>query len=1302
MNIFKKLGAAGLAVALTLAGQNAYARCIDPITNTVDTVADCLFANGGATDDCRVAIGIDMDGAGTPPADPKKIYCTDGAACDADGAVNGVCTFRVGVCLNVPNAGCDVDTVTASLIKKPSVKDGNDAIKRPRAAYNRFALNDALAGILPAAGQTCTDADLPVKVDLKSKDGLCSDTGDKCLSDLDCTTSDTDSCVPTVKKNKANVEVNVTDSVDDYSAKFKLNCDPAIGTFSNGAEAVVAAAPDLIGGPLAIGKLGDTVIRNGNLRAVVRKAGREHSFGILHGGQIIDADLVRSDPSEDRDSWGGWQPQINISSTQGTDTVAIDDNGSSAAHTAIVTSSGPDDLYDSIKGDVIILSNAPLNIPASAIDINLPVDVETHFILNPYSNAIQVATTVINNTGAALPYYMGDILIPDGQVEPFGPGQGYGETQLRNGAISGSGGQPLDYLAFQGRMDAAGVAYGVVFQPTNAASRSTLNIGCFTQSGFYACVTGQNLFDVLLKGPTIKPPGTFNIPASGERTNRRWFVVGSTVADVTKFRTQLFDEPKAALQGLVTSNGAPAANAHVALLNDNANFENPPNCPAATNCTNVFSSTLTDEHGFYRFVVPEGDYRVAVRKAGTPYEGSASTPPETAVVLSEKKTTLLDVALPGTAQLVVNADDQGGNPIAAKVSIVGVPVSPDPLNSENIGIVGFNFVGRYFGFDFEEKGDIFGLVDDRFTDHLTGTTGSFDLEPGTYHVVVSHGYEYDVYNTQITIAAGANPPVNAVVNKVVDTIGFASIDTHVHMIESLDSAVSNERRILSMIAEGVDFFANTDHDFMHDLTDDIAGMGATGLVANSPSTETTTSHYGHFNEWPQTVDPLQYDGGAEDWSFHLGEVNGLTYPSDGAYDRLPGEIFGDFNPVTQVIQINHFNSGTLGHFNSLGIDTEQVPPDSSNQIYRCVGGTSVGLPCQIKICLGGGNDGASCTLPGDCPGGTCGAGTTCTGGTCTATGLNLSSYLRMDPAVVNLFDDGFTALEVWIEAGRGQTELLLGENMGDWFNMLNQGIFKAGVADSDTHTNFIVQAGGPRTWVASSSDNPATISPAELAVNTNAMRGIGSNGPFMRVELENGTAQIASHAIGDSRTVVATAGALANNINVHIEAPTWAQYDTIDVYINSTPTCISEWTFFGLVNPSACDTVAPTMTFTKDDADPGTDPDEFTVSSILGVSGFGSRQVSDLSIPVTVAADSWVVVVVRGTDGVSAPLFPMQPQDLDDSVNATLADLTDSNGPLPWNLGELGALALAFSNPLWFDDPAGDNFCHGGTACPGM
>jgi hypothetical protein len=56
-----------------------------------------------------------------------------------------------------------------------------------------------------------------------------------------------------------------------------------------------------------------------------------------------------------------------------------------------------------------------------------------------------------------------------------------------------------------------------------------------------------------------------------------------------------------------------------------------------------------------------------------------------------------------------------------------------------------------------------------------------------------------------------------------------------------------------------------------------------------------------------------------------------------------------------------------------------------------------------------------------------------------------------------------------------------------------------------------------------------------------------------------------------------------------------------------------------------------------------------------------------------------VVVLVRGTDAVSEPLFPVVPNDLDEATNTTLADLKDGN------LGELGVPATAFANPVFID-----------------
>ena len=1315
MKSWRRLGCAGLAAfALAFGAQRVDAACIDTGDNTVDDPTQCLFATGGGTgDNCRIGISVDVTGTGGQPADPKKISCTDGdPACDEDGAIDGTCTFRVGACVNLPNAGCDTATISNAAVSKPSAKEFADALKKPTAAGNALALQAALDSLLPNTGQeACTDANIPVKVQLKQKDGKCSFDNAKCSSDQECTSAPTDSCVPNApKKNKVNVALVVTDAADDdYAAKFKLTCNP--GTTHPAEAFEITDSADLIGGPLAMGRVGDYMVRNGNVRAVIRDVGRQHSFMLLNGGEIIDADLVRKNPADDRDSWKGMQPQVNISSSQATDEVHVENSATNVdvSPVAIVESSGDDDLFDTIKGDVLILAAGPLSVPEAAVDHNLPVDLKTDIMLAPYSNTIQIATTVTNQSGSELKYFMGDFLNPGGQLEPFGPGQGYGETQIRNGGVGG--GQDLDFLAFQGQDDAAGLTYGVVFPGTGGNPFNGANhVGAFSSSGVYAWTWNQDLLGTLFAAPagppaTSKAPGGFVVPAGvgQSKTLRRWLVVGKTIADVTKARTELFLKAKSALQGVVTNpDGSPVANAHVTvILSGNSNVNNMGLCfgmSGSGNCKDIYSSTLTDEYGFYRFILPPDDYEVAVRKSGTPYPGGNATPTLIPVVTEEKKTTTQNFELPETGTLTVNVVDHNGNPIAAKVSVVGVPEAENPENEEYVGLSLFSELGFYFGYDFSEKGEVFGLVDAKFAD-TTGTTGTFDLEPGDYNVVVSHGYEYDVDSEVIQSQEGLGTVVNAVVNRVIDTSGFVSIDTHVHMINSPDSTITREARILSMIAEGVDFFANTDHDFTHSLSDEIAAMGAGSLIANAASSETTTSHYGHFNMWPTTVDTAQLTGGAVDWSAH--NDIGPGYPEDGFYDSTPAEIFADGAAFggTQVIQINHFNSGTLGHFNMLGIDTDANPPVSSNSVYRCVGGNNVGLPCKVNICVDGTNNGDICTLPGDCPLGTCTSfSNNCSagGGSCQLATPSLASLLRLPPSATNLYSNDFTALEVWIEASRGQTDILRSENMGDWFNLLNQGKFKAGVADSDTHSSISVQAGGPRTFVASATDDPALIDVEQLATNVNAMRAIGSNGPFMRVELDNHTTT-ASHALGDPRTISYLAGPDANDINIHIESPTWAEYDRIEIYMNSDPSCVAEWTFYGVVNPSKCATVTAQKTLNKALV---ADATHFTVSTTTGDSGFGQRLVTDVSVPVEITADTWVVVVVRGTDGVSHPLFPTQPQDLATAGNTTLAALTDGGTALPWNLGEQGQLALAYSNPLFFSNDATCTFSNGSAPCP--
>ena len=310
-------------------------------------------------------------------------------------------------------------------------------------------------------------------------------------------------------------------------------------------------------------------------------------------------------------------------------------------------------------------------------------------------------------------------------------------------------------------------------------------------------------------------------------------------------------------------------------------------------------------------------------------------------------------------------------------------------------------------------------------------------------------------------------------------------------------------------------------------------------------------------------------------------------------------------------QVNHVNSATLGFLTVAGIDTLRKPPQSF-------------------------------TPP---------------------------SLIRQDPNLANLFSDGFTALELWIEGSREQTEELLGPNLGDWFNLLNQGIIRTATSDSDTHHTALIQAGGPRNFVASSSDDPAQIDEMEIVNSVNQGRVIGSNAPFVRISIDGDNGESAGLALGQTNLVRATSGTVT--LNVRVQSPVWAEFDTVDVFVNTVPTAMPDKNIFGVEVPSYVP--APQLSLKL-----GRDFERSEVVVHPDIAG-AVRFEAQVTRALQVDRDAWVVVVVRGSDGVSKPLWPMNPQDLQVESNQTLDALTDGN------LGEGGQPAVAYTNPLFID-----------------
>jgi len=1142
---------------------------------------DCpIPGKGAAATECFAEI----DGAtlNDPASNPKNIRCTDGdPSCDADATANGACHFELAPCLaNVDPRfpSCATTDVTVYEVK-------NKPTSSPKYDPEFASLQAAANAVLPASGPVCGQAQtitVPLKAS-KTRFG----------------------------KGKKTIRIQARNSggVTDRD-RLRLLCEP--GGFGNpqagfSAARVITNEGELIDGPLARGRLGDFLLFNDEIQVVILAPGRvAHNAVGMYGGNIYDADIQRTSGPE-RDNFEALAPGINVESTANYTNVTILNDGSNG-QPAVIRATGVDDLLDKINPSSTVESFG-FAFPVTADDKDLSVDVQTDYILAPNTPYVRIETTLTNTAGAPIDFYFTEYTNGSGQVELFLPRYGFGEALVTTSSHPSTY-QPCtagtcdigNFIAWSGEDLGDGVSYGLI-HPYNGST-------AFNTSGVSIAAYGLDALLVLIGSA----PQNFHLAASGSPgdalTLTRWFAVGKgTVGDIVDIRNQIQGIPTGTLTGRVTMNGQPVENADVAVTAPVVAG------PLGSPSKNVVVHYRTDDNGEYRGTLPPNTYTVQAN-----YPGSLpATPASTTVGLTVGATATADFTLPLPAKMRVSVTDENGDPIAAKVQLVGFDGSPDPGNGQNIfGLININtgLYGQTSGGD----GLPFGIAFSEFAD-TTGETAEFEIEPGSYQLVVSHGPRYSVSTQNVTLTSGQTSTFAAQIARVVDTPGFISGDWHVHSINSADSEVTNEERVVTELAEGIDFFTPSDHELRVNFAPVIAAMGVGHLIGTAPSAEITTFDYGHFNSWPVTVDPGQLSGGSVD---HGGAppVPGTDFPSFGNYSLSPGEIIdaAHADPLANLIQINHMRS----HFaaDGLGIDTGVSPPQSTVS----------------------------------------------------------PASRRLDPGVTNHFDDGFDALEVWIgtDGRNGALNEFLGENAGDWFNLLNQGILRTGVTSSDTHQRRNTQIHA-RSYVASATSDPAALSadPETLAANVVAGRVIGTDGPFPIVTVEAAsTGQTAGHDLSLPTLISTIDGAV--DVTVTVKSPAWAEFDRIELYVNNAP------------EPDDHDSDLATPNRYRVCPDHAQNVVPMVVNDFPGIPGATHLEASHTFNLAGLTTDTWIVVMVRGTDGVSRPLFPVVPNSLNTGGNGSLAALTDGN------LGEGGMPALAYANPLYVDVDGG------GWTAPGL
>lgn len=275
---------------------------------------------------------------------------------------------------------------------------------------------------------------------------------------------------------------------------------------------------------------------------------------------------------------------------------------------------------------------------------------------------------------------------------------------------------------------------------------------------------------------------------------------------------------------------------------------------------------------------------------------------------------------------------------------------------------------------------------------------------------------------------------------------------------------------------------------------------------------------------------------------------------------------------------------------------------------------------------------------------------------------------RIDPSVQNLYHH-FAALEVWNGDSREHQDRFTNGSMGIWFNELNQGMHTSGTAVTDSHGFFNLNAAGARSWTAAPSDATDQIDPDQVTNEVAAGRVTLGQGVFAlaRLVAGDGSGATADLRLGGSTIVASSSHGV--DLVVDVQAPIWAAFDRIEVYANSqtfaTGTVLGTNVSFS-ANPTLVRHAGADFTVREVDVFPE-------------IAGAKRLEATDTIHFDNLTADTWFVVIVRGSDGVSRPMFPFFAGSLAHGSNQTLDDLLDGN------LNENGTLAMAVTNALYAD-----------------
>ncbi|MFN0247602.1 MAG: CehA/McbA family metallohydrolase [Kofleriaceae bacterium] len=513
---------------------------------------------------------------------------------------------------------------------------------------------------------------------------------------------------------------------------------------------------------------------------------------------------------------------------------------------------------------------------------------------------------------------------------------------------------------------------------------------------------------------------------------------------------------------------------------------------------------------------------------------------------------------------------------------------------------------------------------------------------GSYRVYASRGTEWSIDSQALNSTTDAS--LQFTLRQVNPSAGYVSSDWHVHQVGSPDSNVPSDERVRSAVSSGTEVIAVTDHDYVADLQPLVEQTGLAALLRVFPGIEVTPFAHGHFNAWPIEPDNTSSNKGAIDWA-----------RGREGFAMVPGEIFAAMRERgARLVQVNHPREVGFTEFQGAW-SRANVKFDYANRT------------------IFGDYEGAS--TPND--------------------------WLRVPGE--SLWSDQFSALEVWngfqiVDSnGDGVREnQKLDRVMRDWLAMLSLGMFVTPTGNSDTHYAISDPVGMPRTYVRVTDDSPNALSSGAIVEDIlTTQTGASSrprdllitNGPFLDVRVNN------MPALG---SVIAANGGVT--IEVTMTSPDWAEFDTLEVFANTTPDALRNANEESTLVPLKCWTsrTLGTLMATDPCMRATLAPESMNVQ-LRNLSGGGGFERYEANVTITLDADDIVTRAGRtGTDAFlvfrvrgDRAIFPLLTGA--GAIDATTRPLIMSGNPtqLRTALVGKGVFAQAFTSPMFVDFDGG-------------